>query len=101
MSVMSVKEKMDKAKESAWLSDYVSQEESITYKYIAQIAAAIQRQRKARGYTQQELANKLGVSQVMISRWENGDENFTVATLAKISAALGMELYNPLEKRAV
>ena len=98
---MSVKGKMDKAKESAWLSDYISQEESITAKYIAQIAAAIQRQRKAKGYTQQDLANRLGVSQVMISRWENGDENFTVTTLAKISAALGMELYNPLEKRAV
>jgi len=98
---MSVKEKMGKATESAWLSDYLTQEESITTKYVAQIAATIQRQRKAIGYTQQELASKLGVSQVMVSRWENGDENFTVATLAKISAALGMELYNPLEKRAV
>jgi len=98
---MSVKEKMDKATESAWLSDHLTQEESITAKYIAQIAATIQRQRKAKGYTQQELASKLGVSQVMISRWENGEENFTVATLAKISAALGMEFYNPLEKCAI
>jgi len=52
-------------------------------------------------YTQQELANMLGVSQVMISRWENGEENFTIATLARISKALGMALYNPLEKCVV
>jgi len=98
---MGIKEKMDMAKESAWLSDYLSQEEIITAKYIGQIALIIQRQRKANGYTQQDLASKLGVSQVMVSRWENGEENFTIATLAKISAALGIEWNNPLEKRAV
>ena len=91
----------EKAKESTWLSDQLTYEDSLTAKYLAQIAAAIQRQRKAKGYTQQELASKLGVSQVMISRWENGDENFTIATLAKISSALGLELQNPLEKQAV
>ena len=98
---MSFKEKMEKSVESEWLSDYLTHEEVITAKYIAQIATTIQRKRKAVGYTQKELASKLGVSQVMVSRWENGEENFTIATLAKISAALGMELYNPLEKHAV
>ena len=98
---MSIKDKMDNANESTWLSDYLTQEESTTAKYIAQIAAIIQRQRKEKGYTQQELASKLGVSQVMVSRWENGEENFTIATLAKISSALGLEWHNPLEQRAV
>ena len=98
---MNIKEKMNKAGESAWLSDHLTKEESITLKYIAQIAAVIQRQRKALGYTQQDLAGRLGVSQAMVSRWENGEENFTAATLAKIATTLGMELYNPLEKRAV
>ena len=98
---MSIKAKMSNAKDSAWLSDSLTLEESIIAKYIAQIAATIQRQRKAKGYTQQELANMLGVSQVMISRWENGEENFTIATLARISNALGIALYNPLEKRVV
>ena len=97
---MSIKDKMDNAKESTWLSDYLSKEERIAAIYIGQIAATIQRQRKEKGYTQHELAKKLGVSQVMVSRWENGEENFTIATLAKISAALGIEWNNPLEKRA-
>ena len=98
---ISIKEKIKNAKESTWLSDSLMQEEVNTAKYIAQIAIAIQRQRKAKGYTQRELASKLGVSQVMVSRWENGEENFTIATLVKISTALGIELLNPLEKRAV
>ena len=54
------------------------------------------KKRKASGLTQKELADKLGISQVMISRWENGEENFTVTTLAKISTALNTPLSNPL-----
>ena len=98
---MSIKDKLDNASESAWLSDHVSHEESIAAIYIGQIASIIQRQRKAKGYTQHELAGKLGVSQAMVSRWENGEENFTIATLARISTALEIEWNNPLEKRAV
>ena len=90
-------EKMNNAKESSWLSEHLTPEESIIAKYIAHIAATLQRQRKAKGLTQLELSKMLGVSQVMVSRWENGEENFTVATLVKISSALGLELYNPIE----
>jgi len=98
---LSITDKINNAKESTWLSDYQSQEESIIAEYIGQIASIIQRQRKEKGYTQRDLANKLGVSQVIVSRWENGEENFTIATLAKISAALEIEWSNPLEKCAV
>jgi len=96
--MMSIKEKLSKAKESTWLSEQFTYEERITAKYIAQISTVIQEQRKVKGYTQKELAKKLGVSQVMISRWENGEENFTITTLVKISTALGIKLYNPLDK---
>ena len=98
---MSIREKMAHSKYNTWLSDNLTIEESIAAKYIAQIAATIQRQRKAEGYTQQELANMLGVSQAMVSRWENGEENFTIATLARISHALGIALHNPFEKRVL
>jgi ribosome-binding protein aMBF1 (putative translation factor) len=98
---MSIKEKIAQARESNWLKDSLTIEERIAAESIAQIAATIQRQRKILGYSQQELATKLGVSQTMVSRWENGEENFTVHTLAKISAAIGMKLHNPLEKRVV
>ena len=98
---MSITDKLEKAKESTWLSDYLTQEERNTAKYIAQIAVIIQKQRKEKGYTQQELANMLDVSLDVVSSWENGEENFTIETLVKISTALGIEWHNPLEKRAV
>ena len=98
---MKIKDKMDNVKESSWLSDSLSQEEAKTAKYLAQVAATIQLQRKAKGYTQLELARRLGVSQVMVSRWENGEENITLATLVKISSALDLDFHNPIGKRAV
>ena len=98
---MSIKKKIANATETTWLSDYLSQSERDTAVYIGQIASIIQQQRKLKGYTQHELANKLGVSQVMVSRWENGEENFTIATLVKISSALEIQWRNPLDKEAV
>ena len=63
---------------------------------VSFIAVSIQKQRCAQGLTQKELAERLGVSQAMVSQWENGEENFTAATLVKISSALGLSLCNPI-----
>jgi ribosome-binding protein aMBF1 (putative translation factor) len=92
---MGIKEKIANAKDTTWLIDALSADEQEKAKLLGDIAASIQDRRRELGYTQKDLANKLGVSQVMISRWENGDENFTVSTLARISAALNMPLNNP------
>ena len=78
------------------LIDSISDEERRAAEYIASIALNIQEQRRAQGLTQKQLADKLGVSQAMVSQWENGEENFTVATLVKISSALGLQLINPI-----
>jgi len=96
---MSVKAIKKNAKTTAWLYDMFTEEEHIEQRCIAQISTSIQRRRKAKGYTQKDLGKKLGVSQVMVSRWENGEENFTIATLAKISKVLELELSNPLENQ--
>ncbi|MCL2201225.1 MAG: helix-turn-helix domain-containing protein [Oscillospiraceae bacterium] len=98
---MNISDKINGAMESSWLSDTLTQEECATAKYIAQVAVIIQKQRRSKGYTQRDLAKKLGVSQAMVSRWENGEENITLTTLVKIASALEIELYNPLEKQAV
>ena len=98
---MNVSKKLKSATESTWLVDSFSQEECAAAKYIAQVSVIIQSQRKAKGYTQAELAKKLGVTQAIVSRWENGEENITLTTLVKIASALEIPLYNPLEKQAV
>jgi predicted RNase H-like HicB family nuclease/DNA-binding XRE family transcriptional regulator len=55
-------------------------------------ALEIRRARHARGWTQKQLAEKLGVSQQQIGKLENPDENPTLGTIEKVAAALGLEL---------
>ena len=56
------------------------------------IADKIKSVRKGKGYTQSELARKLKVSQQVISRIENGNENISLGTLKKIADAMGVEV---------
>lgn len=44
--------------------------------------------RKARGFTQKELAEAVGLSQPFLCQVENGRKQTTVGTLVKIAAAL-------------
>lgn len=62
--------------------------------YNAQYALARQLfdLRKARRWTQQQLARKSGVQQSEISRIERGEGNPTLATLCALTAALGVQL---------
>lgn len=50
----------------------------------------LKRFRKANNMTQQELADKLGVSNKSVSRWESGGGYPDVALLAPLAAALGV-----------
>lgn len=45
------------------------------------------------GLTQRELAERLNVSFVNISQWENGVRNPKIETLQKIAEALGVEVW--------
>lgn len=48
----------------------------------------IEERLKAQNMTQRELALKLGVSEVTVSRWLNGERSLTVETLTSIADAL-------------
>ena len=50
----------------------------------------LKRLRKARGMTQQELADQLGVSNKSVSRWESGGGYPDVALLEPLARALGV-----------
>ncbi len=57
----------------------------------------LKKARKAAGVTQKELAEKLGVHQKDISRWENGDRTPSVEALAGICIALNVSADTLLE----
>jgi transcriptional regulator with XRE-family HTH domain len=56
------------------------------------VAAAIRERRKELKLTQQQVADRLGISQQVIARIESGASNMTVATLARIADALEADL---------
>ncbi|MDP8259706.1 MAG: helix-turn-helix transcriptional regulator [Candidatus Gygaella obscura] len=56
------------------------------------IAEKIRSARKKQGITQVELAQKLSVSQQLISRMESGRDNVSIQTLKNVACALGVNL---------
>lgn len=57
-----------------------------------QVGQQIRDARKAKGMTQKELGEKLGVSESVMSRYENGKINFSVDILYKVCVELGAKL---------
>jgi transcriptional regulator with XRE-family HTH domain len=55
-------------------------------------AELIARIREASGYSQTELARRSGLDRSVLSAYENGRRQPSVAALARIAAAAGMEL---------
>lgn len=56
------------------------------------IADRIEALLNERGMTQRDLAKLLGKKESEISKWLRGTHNFTINTIAKLSAALGEDL---------
>ncbi len=55
------------------------------------VGALVRSAREDAGFTQQQLANKLGTTQSAVSRWEKGRDEPRLATLGAILAACGLE----------
>lgn len=53
------------------------------------ISTAISAALRRKGISQKKLASMTGTSEAAVSKWLGGNHNFTLATLAKISSALG------------
>lgn len=52
-----------------------------------------------KGMTQKDLAHALGKTETEVSRWLSGTHNLTVATISKISVALGQDIIQVVRSR--
>ena len=62
-----------------------------------ELSQIIREARKQLNLSQKELAEKMGVKQSLVSRWESGECNYTIDTLIEIADALGLSVQCPLK----
>ncbi len=74
------------------LKDPVFRKHYEEYGKQLEIAYQILQLRKKQGFSQTQLAKKLGTSQGNIARMETGQQNFTTDTLQKIASAFQRKL---------
>jgi transcriptional regulator with XRE-family HTH domain len=74
------------------LTDALTPEELEESRLRARVMVLLQNYRKKHGYTQRELAELFGVTQGLVSRWENCEENFKISTLVKIAIVTGTHI---------
>lgn len=74
-----------------------SKQDRTTKNYLLLLGDTIVKKRKAKGYTQTEFAQMLGVPLIEVMHWEQGDVDYKISTLVKIAAALGLRLHNVFE----
>lgn len=77
------------------LTKDMSDEEFVLSTLQAMIGAEIMVRQTGMGLNQTEFAKLLGVSQSTLSKWENGDANFTLSTLVSIAGKLGIKMQCP------
>ena len=78
----------------------ISPQEQARTEHRMLLAAKIDEGRKAKGWNQNEFAEKMGKQPSEISKWLSGTHNFTADTLWDIEEQLGIELISIKEKES-
>ena len=77
----------------------ISPEMKLQMEMSVAIANRIYEIMEDKGLSQKDLAHLLGKTETEVSRWLSGTHNMTMATLAKISSALGTDIVRVTKKR--
>ena len=77
------------------VSDDLTADELLLAGLKGMVSAAIAIKRKELNMSQKEFAASMGVSQGLVSRWESGEENFTLESLVKIAQKLSIKIQSP------
>lgn len=75
----------------------ISPEMKLQMEMSVAIANRIYEILEARGMSQKDLAKQLGKTETEVSRWLSGTHNLTLATICKISTALGADVVKVAE----
>ncbi|MBO1031158.1 helix-turn-helix transcriptional regulator [Tessaracoccus sp. SD287] len=62
------------------------------HKELGEVAEAIRRSRRARGWSQAELGDRAGLSRPTVARLERGIEGLSLGNLMKVTEVLGLRL---------
>ncbi len=73
-----------------FLSGYLSKSDIYASKAIAKISMFLFQKRRELGMTQKAFAERMGVTQGMVSKWESAEYNFTVENIAQIAEKLNV-----------
>ena len=79
-------------KDSYDMFDLLTDADKEEGRLIAEISTMILKRRKELGMSQAQLAQKLEVSQPMISQWESGEYNYSISTIVKVFDALDLKV---------
>jgi len=72
------------------ISDNLTLADIYTADAISEVSVAILKKRLSMNMTQTEFGKLLGVKQGMVSKWENGDYNFSLKAISEICAKLNL-----------
>ncbi|MBC8575864.1 helix-turn-helix domain-containing protein [Yanshouia hominis] len=89
---MTLDEMIENAQENHTLFSEISARQKKEIALRALAASTLHRYRMSLGLTQTEFATKYGISQSLVSKWENGDENLSVKSLLQICTICGCKL---------
>lgn len=82
----------------ALFEDNVDGADIISAKCMSELSSSIARKRLGLGLTQKQFAEHIQVSQTMVSKWEGGDYNFSIKSLAELADKLDMDLHVSLKE---
>lgn len=71
--------------------DELGNDEKMASNVLSDVALLISEKRISEGMSQKDFAEKLGISQGLLSRYENGSENLSVKKLSEIFCKLDIE----------
>lgn len=72
--------------------EYLEPSDVLLSKLMAQISTAITRERLKKRMTQADFAKYISASQSLVSRWEQGDYNFSLKKIAEIAVSLNLDV---------